>query len=225
MAEIQGKRTKIAVCMPAGDQVATFFAYDLARAMGWMAAHNPNVELSVLVATGSLIPRQREMLARTVLKDGTATHMMWLDTDMRFPKDTFARLLAHEVPMVAAGYTERKPPFRPTTFLDIEDWSNRLWPEPEATGLAPAVATGYGMILTSVEVFKAIPEPWFMVGYDPQTGAYIGEDVYMFLNAKRHGYTLMIDQDLTKEIAHIGTFEFTPEHALKARAAREAQTA
>lgn len=220
MSGIVGKPRKVAVCMAAGDEVKTFFAYDLARLMTYTGSTGI-ADLQILIATGSLVMKQRESLADAVLEDGTATHILWLDTDMRFPKDALERLLKHEVPMVCASYTERNPPFRPVAFKSHEDWNERVWPEPESTGLLPIAGCGFGVMLIETDVLRKMPKPRFAVGYNRATGGFLGEDIFFCIEAAKAGVQLMLDQDLTKEVYHIGRFEFGADHALRARAQRE----
>lgn len=218
---MSGKPVKIAVIVPCGDQVATFWAYDLARLTAYTVLMLGENSLGLIFCTGSLIMKQRETLVKTVCEDGSFTHMLFLDSDMRFPKDTAIRLLERNVPAVCASYTERNPPFRPVAFADAEDFGNRVWPTPESTGLKQIAACGLGCALIEVAAIQKVKNPRFMVGYNPSTEVYMGEDVYFCLKLKSDaGVDLMLDQDLTKEIAHIGRFEFGPEHALRAEAAR-----
>jgi hypothetical protein len=220
---LEGKKLHIAVAMPASDEVKTFFAYDLARLMAFTASNRPDIELAIIIATGSLVMKQRQTLAANVLKDGTFTHILWLDTDLRFPKDTLIRLLAHDVPVVCASYTERNAPFKPVAFTNPEDWRERAWPTPDSTGLRRIVAAGFGCVLTETAVFEKMPKPWFHVGWNREAETFMGEDIYFFLQLNGLGIPLWLDQDLTKEIAHIGRFEFTPEHALRAEEQRQAR--
>lgn len=222
MKKIEGKKTKVAIALPAQDNVKTMFAYDLARMMTFTAS-NSDVEMGIVVSRGSLVMKQRQLLAQTAVNDPSFTHILWLDTDMRFPKDTLLRLLKHDVPVVCAAYTERKPPFKPTAFVNIQDFSERAWSTPETTGLRQIAAAGFGCVLTEIEVFKKMPKPWFNVGWYAKTETYIGEDIYFFLQLNGLGIPLWLDQDLTKEVAHTGDFEFTPEHAVQAEARRQAE--
>src|SRR5260370_38965848 len=98
---------KVAICVPAGDDVKTFWAHDLARMMTYTVAMRSDMGLQTLFCTGSLIVKQRNTLLKEVLKDGAATHILFLDSDMRFPKDTLLRLLAYEAPAVCVNYTTR----------------------------------------------------------------------------------------------------------------------
>lgn len=216
-------RIKVALCVPAGDEVKTFWAYDFAGMMAHTLTTRPDIALARLLATGSLIPRQRETLARSALSpECDATHLLWLDTDLRFPVDTLLRLLAHEADVVAAGYTERNAPFRPTVFTDPANFDVRHYVRPEDTGTRRVYACGFGCVLIRAEVFRRLKEPWFLVGYVPTSGAHVGEDIFFWSQCAAAGIPLLLDQDLTREVRHIGRCEYGYEHALASRAQREA---
>lgn len=217
------KPVKVAICVPCQDHVASFWAYDLARLTAF-TTKQLDIVISLIMCTGSLVMKQRESLLKAVLDDPDATHVLWLDSDIRFPKDTLIRLLGHGVPWVCASYTERNAPFRPVAFADPKDFGKRVWPSPEATGLVPIAACGFGLMLMDLEWARLLTPPRFMVGYNPDTHAYMGEDIYFCLKASREtGTQLMLDQGLTNDVSHIGRFEFGAEHALKARKQREEQ--
>lgn len=212
---------KVAICIPAGDLCATFFAYDLARLTGYTNA-NSEIHTSLFICTGSLVMKQREALVKAALDDPDTTHILWLDSDIRFPKDTLMRLLAHKVPWVCASYTERNAPYQPVAFADPTNFDERAWPEPDLHGLRPIYACGFGLMLMDVEWVRKMSLPRFTVGYNTESNTYMGEDVFFCVKARSEtGTQLMLDQDLTKEVAHIGRIELSTEHALRARAARE----
>ncbi len=222
---IEGKPLHVAVAIPATESVRTMFMYDLARLMAFTASHRPDIKLRLLVAQGSLIMKQRQSLAEAAISDESVSHVMWFDSDLRFPKETLIRLLAHNVEVVLGGYTERKPPFKPAVFTDPKDFTKRAWSTPDATGLKQVIAAGFGCVLVETDVFKKMPKPWFHVGWNKHIESYLGEDVYFFLQLNGMGIPAWLDQDLTKEIAHIGDFEYTPDHAIQAEARREQEAA
>lgn len=222
MLEGPQKPIKVAICMAAGDEVKTFFMYDLARLTAYTTRMAPEIVTAMFIATGSLVMKQRQTLAKSVVDDPSFTHTLWLDTDMRFPKDLLLRLLKHNVPVVCGSYTARNAPFMPTAFLDAKDWSKRAWVTAESTGLRQIIASGFGCVLVETDVFRKMPKPWFNVGWNRSNETFLGEDIYFYLQLNGLGIPLWLDQDVTKELAHIGRFEFTPEHAIQAEARRQA---
>jgi len=204
---------KVAICLPCRDMVNTSFAYDLSRMMANWAAKNVPLghQLLIFTSQGTLIVNQRADLARNAIEAG-ADHILWLDTDMRFPKDTLDRLLAHNKPIVAANYATRRLPVDTVAFRLHDNGGWETVKTGEKTGLEKVEAVGMGVMLTSTEVFKNMPKPWFSITYHPQSNEYSGEDIHFCYKAGKLGHEVLIDHDLSKEVKHIGTFEFGHEH-------------
>lgn len=191
-----------------------WFAYSLALVIGYMGKWHPYVDLHVLFNSDTILANQREMLARIALKDG-ADWLVWFDSDMRFPKDTIERLISHNKPIVMAGYPTRKPPLiEPTQYAD--DATNiRVYTENDSTGLQPIASGGFGCVVIHRSVFEAIDPPWFFTPWNEEESRYeCGEDVYFCRKARKAGFEIFLDHDLSKEISHIGQYEFTYKEAL-----------
>lgn len=199
--------------MPARDEVATTFAHCLTMmACHWSVLNVPRGHtLKVYHSKGTLIANQRQDLAKTAIGEG-ATHVLWLDTDMRFPKDTLCRLLAHDKPIVAASYATRRIPCKTVAFANDHDWTN-VYTSPESTGLEKVAAVGMGCMLVKAEVFQKMPKPYFAIGYNAKAESFVGEDIYFCRKAREMGHEVLIDHDLSKEVWHLGEFEFGHEHA------------
>ena len=205
---------KVAVCLPCRDIVNTGFAFDLARlSANWSATFVPSGgQLAFYTSMGTLIANQREELAERAIVDG-ADYILWLDTDMRFPKDALARLLSHGEKIVAANYATRRVPVKTVAFDVVEkDWTC-VYTRAGDTGLREVAAVGMGVMLVATDVYKSLPKPWHHIGYSMKSGEFSGEDIYFCKAARHAGYKVLIDQDLSKEVKHIGTFEFSHEHA------------
>jgi hypothetical protein len=198
--------TTILIAVPAQDQCATLFAYDLARLVGHTAHHRPDLGIRFAVNKGTLIANQRHTLASMALQDPAVTHILWLDSDMRFPKDALLRLLAHDKPIVAADYARRRPPIWGVSFKD----GGNLVIAAGASGLIPVAHTGMGLMLTQRSVFERIERPWFAIGYNPSgDGHYIGEDVFLCKKAHDAGIEVLVDAALSQETQHLGEFAYT----------------
>lgn len=210
------RKPKIAICIPAHDQSPTLFAYDFARLMlrvgSVLGDKIESVALYVLTSTYLHVARQE--LAETALING-ATHILWLDSDMRFPADCLERLLASGHDVVGCNYSNRGVPpdfvAMKTTSLG-DDEASKLMTYPDSTGLEEVEAMGFGCVLTSARVFAALEQPWFAMEW-AENGVNIGEDVYFFRKAAEAGFQPYVDHDLSQEIGHIGTIEYGMEHA------------
>jgi glycosyltransferase involved in cell wall biosynthesis len=184
---------RVAICFPSADMVHADFAMALA---GLCNSTPPldtplvNVKSSIVaIARNDGVKRAREMAADFVL---------FLDSDMTFPRTTLHRLLAHRKDIVGATYTRRVPPF------SILGAALESEPTCDAEGLTEMRHLPTGCLLIRMAVFEALSEPYFRYLHDESNGAILGED-YVFCDRARHaGFRLWCDTRLSQEIGHIG---------------------
>ncbi len=200
---------KVAICVPCRDTVMTGFAFDLAKLCAYEGVTRcaKGGSLMIYQVPGTMIFNQRERLAEEALKDG-ADAILWVDSDMRFPKDALEILLSRDLPIVGVNATTRRFPVKPTA-LDIDPETNDLVKvnSKGKTGLEQVMGVGFGMILIKKEVFEAAQKPWFWFEQTDK-GGIIGEDIYFCAKAFDAGYQTVIDHDLSMHIRHIGTYEY-----------------
>lgn len=208
---------KVLIAVPCGAQVAQGFALDLALMMAYTTFTQPDLALPVYFLEGTYLPRARAALVQKAL-DLRCTHILWLDSDMRFPKDTLLRLLSHGRSIVCANYPTRIAPILPTA-KEGPDHAYLF----EGDGLVDATAAGMGCMLTTTDVFLELPKPWFAVGYNKEVDDYAGEDSFFCMQARKHDYHVLVDVPLSEAVRHVGTFEFGMPHARMTRDAALAQ--
>lgn len=206
-------RIRVAVSIPAGDTLSTGFAYDLARMMTATAHQRHEIELRLHVVRGSVLPESRHELVMLALA-ADCTHILFLDSDMRFPKDTLVRLLAHEEPLVGVNYARRRFPITPVA---SDSRFEPVYVEDGVEGLIPVAHIGLGVALIDLDLFRQIPAPWFQTGFDHTSRKYISEDVYLSALVREHGLTPLVDNTLSREVSHIGEMEYRIEHTLSLR--------
>ena len=205
------KTNYIAVCTPARDMVHTMFTYDLVNLVCYHTL-NTNDAISLKISEGTLIANQRAELSLDAMREG-CSHLLFIDSDMRFPQDMISRLLAHDVDIVATNCARRRMPTGPTAQVYKENGDRELvWSMPESTGLQEVGYVGMGVMLIKAGVFKALSEPWYETPWRSDKRGYIGEDVFFCKKAREAGFKIWIDHDVSKEIGHIGTFEFKHDH-------------
>jgi hypothetical protein len=201
----------IAVCTPARDMVHTMYSYDLVNMVAYHTI-NTNDAVSLKISQGTLIANQRAELSLDAMAEG-CTHILFIDSDMRFPQDMIERLLKHDLDIVATNCARRRMPTGPTAQLYKENGERELvWTMPESTGLQEVGSVGMGVMLIKANVFSALAEPWFETPWRVDKRGYIGEDVFFCQKAAAAGFKIWIDHDVSKEIGHIGTFEFKHDH-------------
>jgi hypothetical protein len=103
---------KIGIVSPARDIVHTAYTLSLAGMMNHTTAQRPDITIDVSARLGTMIFAQRIKLAHYCLEQ-RCDYILWLDTDMRFPRDTLLMLLAHQRDIVAANYVTREIPAAP----------------------------------------------------------------------------------------------------------------
>ena len=193
---------KLAIAVPALDHVSAYFANDLALLYAETSRAIPQITLAMMV--GTFVHQAREKLLHDVVSIWGATHILWLDADMTFPKDTALRLLRHEKDIVAANYVTRAGTHRPTAVKD-----GRFVLSRDSTGLESVDAVGMGVFLMDTSVISDLPRPRFWYSTPTET-----EDVYFCRLLKAAGHEIWIDHDLSKEVGHVGQFTYREQAAM-----------
>jgi hypothetical protein len=212
---------RVLVALPTRDHVPAEFMHDFARLTATVCSTmvaDGLIEWSINMLQGTAIHTLRQELAELAL-ERDATHMLWLDTDHRFPANAFFRLWAHHLPMVGVNYSTRKWPCTCVAFKRVAttpaESNVKVYTLPESSGVEKVDAVGFGMVLLDVAVLRSLDpkERWFMWGYDPESKRDMGEDVYFCSKVRQAGWDIHIDHDLSKEVGHLGTFEYRVDHA------------
>lgn len=180
----------VALGIPSGDMLHTDFAMALA-----MLCQSPGAPIFLLNARSSLVPlgRNQCVAAAQIMK---ATHLLFLDTDMVFPADTLARLLAHDKDIVGATYSQRMPPFHPLCVNENGEHAHLT------RGLARMRLMPTGCLLIRLAVFDALDKPYFRLAVEAEQLR--GEDYHFCESARAAGFEIWCDGDLSKEIGHVG---------------------
>lgn len=216
---------RILVAIPSGGDWKKGFGWSLARMMVHFASlpYDGQKQIQVTCVGGPLLPENRRRLVSQAY-EMEATHMLWLDDDMKFPPDTLAILLNHNLPVVACNYPRKNfLDAKPTAYADFADYTGPVWTGQRSEGLQQVTAAGMGIMLTDMAVFENIPPPIFC--FEPQPPDFVadsGEDVYFCRELHKLDIPIFIDHDLSKKVAHIGDFEFTNMLAKEAEVVRQA---
>lgn len=187
---------RLAICVPARDQVHTVFAQSLCNLTSRLTRKNIDFELHIIC--GSVIAESRTALANEAIEHG-ATHLLWLDSDIQFPANIADKLNSHNKDIVAANYSTRYAPYRSVAFLDPKNTNSRL---EETRGLHKVWAVGMGCMLMKAHVLDNLPKPWFSHEYNKELDTFGGEDIYFCNQAMHHGIDVWVDADV--QLAHIG---------------------
>lgn len=197
--KVDTKNVRIAICVPVRDNVTAAFSYSLAMLM--KKCGEADLKVSLHYNIGSEVAMQRQQLVEEAL-ERDPTHILWLDSDMRFPSDIINTLLAHNKEVVACNYSTRVEPQVPVAFLSEGDLDDRL---NKSKGKSSVFAVGLGCMLVNTKVFKDINKPYFAVEWNDDVTDLVGEDLYFCRKLAESGYEILIDNDASNKIAHIGT--------------------
>jgi len=201
----------IAVCTPARDMVHTNYTYCMVNMVSYHTLNTTDA-ISLKIMQGTIIQNQRADLCLDAMREG-CSHILFIDSDMTFPQDMVQRLLKHDVDIVAANCARRRMPTGPTAQNYDENGVRQLvYTMLDSTGLEEVGSIGTGIMLIKKEVFQNMSEPWFDMPWQVVKRGYMGEDVFFCKKAQELGFKVYIDHDVSKEIGHIGTFEFKHDH-------------
>lgn len=205
---------KVSVSIPVYEHFHAQFGYSFGKMMlftGVTLVADGIVDVLTNMIEGTYLHRARNDLAIQAMKID-ATHILWLDADMKFPQDALLRLLGHGKPIVGANYSHRRFPIHHVAFKTVGEGNDRgadvmCRTTDESTGLEEVEGIGFGMLLMETAILTKIPFPWFTL----QDG--VGEDLAFCRRAREAGYKIYVDHDLSKEMVHWGPMGWTCAHA------------
>jgi len=220
---IPPKLTKIAIAIPSGDLVPAGFAFDLCQLVGATIAARPDLEIKLSNIQGTILQESRNGLVDMALKN-ECDYLLFIDSDMRFPRTALSRLLHHRLPVVAVNYCTRRSPSIPVTFKDdTHTLESRVYSEIGNMELEEVSATGLGLVLFDLDIFRALKRPWFAFAHNNE-GQMIGEDIFLFKRIREElGIKVFVDHGLSQQSGHVGTYIYTMADALAARELKQAR--
>jgi hypothetical protein len=191
-------RPIIAVSVPSGDTVHADFALSLAGLCNDAA----DVDLHILSNKSSIVAIARNNGVAMAGEAG-ADYLLFLDSDMVFPRVTLRRLLMHGQDIVGATYTKRVAPYPVLgTLLHTPTAGGQVSGAPP--GLVEMKRIPTGCLLIRMSVFDKLPKPYFRFAVDEATGDILGEDYVFCDHAREAGFHIWCDHLLSMEIGHIG---------------------
>jgi hypothetical protein len=202
----QGKAPSIMIACPAMEMVNAEFAQHLAMAAANMVANG--IKINCAFNIGSVITIARRNLTDIFLKSDF-DYIWWVDSDMKFPIDAPIRLLKRGKHIVGVNYRRRR--FPNPTFTGMMGTSGQFT-EFQTTDNSPPMekidVLPHGCVLVHRSVYEKIPQPHYLQEYIPSLNLEIGEDIYFCQQAQKAGFEVWCDQELSREVAHIGIFHY-----------------
>lgn len=193
----------VLIGVPSTDNWSAWFG-TCVQNMTTQICHSDGHSFGFANARGSVICANRTDLVDSALANG-CTHIMFLDTDMIFPVTLLSRLLTHNVPIVAANYVTKEIPAIPVT----TGFAGERITSAGKTGLESVKGIGLGACLIETQVFHKIPQPWFDNRWSFDQKAFMIEDWCFCQAALANGFEVLIDHDVSQEIAHRGGYNYS----------------
>ena len=141
---------KLAICVPSGEMVYAKFNGDMMALCVETTLRRQQAgieDLTIIPVQATYSPMTRELIAECAVKWG-ATHLFWVDADMRFPSDAALRLLKNkDKALIGANYPIRSAASTPTTFKKLGLPKLFLYTTPDSTGIEPVASIGFGLCL------------------------------------------------------------------------------
>src|SRR5687768_5858088 len=134
---------RLAIGGPTRDSVPASFAVDLAQLFAYTQQRGPWTTVTVGFVASTYIHVGREWFLEASRKQG-ATHVLWLDTDMSFPRTAAVQLAFHEQPIVGCNYVVRQPS---GLFTAQREDRTRVATTETSTGTEAVAAIGFGCVL------------------------------------------------------------------------------
>jgi len=150
----------------------------------------------------------RNDLVKQALKNN-CSHLLMLDTDQVYPKDTVSKLIEHAengIDVVGAPVHRSWPPFDPILYRGkIGQYIHVPDNECYSGDLVEVDATGCGCIMYATKIFEEMEPPWFTNPIDDKKGSQVGEDIGMSWRLRCAGHKIFIDTSIS-DIEHMVTY-------------------
>lgn len=189
---------KVLIGVPCLDSIKTKTAFSL-----FNLKRGGNTEL--IMKVGADVARNRNQIVEYAIEKGF-THILFIDSDMKFNPDTLERLLENDEDICGVMYHQRALPLRYNLMpmeQDEERGKYEIVDFKVPADLFEVKWVGTGIMLIKTEVFKKLQKPYFAFLYEDE---YVGEDVYFCRKARDAGYKIFVDA--TVQNRHVGNFEY-----------------
>jgi len=209
------RKLNLLIGIPSGDFWVRHFGMSLCNMMGYlMSTPVPGFReqrMQPMVLSGSILSRARSKLVQHALKE-KFTHILFVDTDQDFPRDTAHRLLQLGKDVVGCNIAIKQVPSKPTARSKSPNpGGDEVFTDPDSPPLEVVWRLGTGIMLIDVRVFEKIGARVFAIDWKEELQDYQGEDWSMCEALEAAGYKIWVDHRLSDEVGHWGLFRYTHE--------------
>lgn len=208
------KTLKIVIGVPSMGEWHEKFAISLTNMLTYCQFNNigkfKTHEIQVCSVRGSILSNERvDVLKRA--REVAATHVLWIDSDQKFPRNTIHRLISHNKDVVGANIATKQIPAGPTArkFEAGNPKGGLVYTDENSHGLEKVWRLGCGVMLVRGSVYRKTGLNVFGLKWVEEAEKYQGEDWSMCEAFEQHGFEVYVDHDLSNEIGHIGEYVYT----------------
>lgn len=204
------------------------FCLSLFDMLAYDVAHNHHIRGQIPRMSGANVTTSRNAIVRRFLAEPGLTHLLFIDSDMVFERDTLDRLLFADAPIVSGlcfgqryhdnGLSFFTVMFRrdDSGFYRVEDYPDNQVIDVDAVGAACLLIRRE--VLEDLEELHPDPWPWFAEEATPDGGIH-SEDITFCLRARAAGWPVQVHTGV--KLGHVKAHHVTEDVY---RAWREAQS-
>lgn len=199
------------ICVPTAGRVHAHCTHSIVTTVAMLLTvrmlpdeQEQRVDYKSLISGSTLV--NREGLVDLVLENKKATHLLFVDDDMKFSPDAVAIMIRRRMPVVLCNYTLKKDNAR--FMAKYLDHSTCIVTRENSVGLEPCEYAGFGLSLIAREVLEKMKKPRFLPFWSEKEGGYSTEDKPFFDQVRSLGYTVWVDHDASKLVRHVGDKEY-----------------
>lgn len=206
------EKASVMVAVPSGIEWMADFGVSLSLMMTYASRVPPpgykEMEMNLANTHGSILPRSRHLQVQMAKKCGS-THLLMVDSDMTFPKDTLHQLMRWKKPVVAANCVTKVIPADVTGRVkDGSKLGAKVYTD-RKEGLEKVWRIGCAVMLVEMDVFDKVGPPWFEIRYSEEFDEYYGEDWTFCEKLEQEGIEIFVDHTLSRKVGHVGLLEYT----------------
>ena len=156
----------------------------------------------VIAEDGYTIAENRSYITVKALNN-RSDYLLMIDADMTFKPTILDDLMSNDKDICGVAYHPRCDTGKIIKYMDeVTSVAIEESDDPKYKDTFECHATGTGIILIKCDVFRKIPQPWFMFEYYDNGMCKLGEDWYFCEKAKK--YNIKTYTDPKPSVGHLG---------------------
>lgn len=157
---------------------------------------------------GSIIPRGRLQIQKAAFAEN-CSHILFIDADQDFPRDTAHRLLSHNKDVIGCNIATKQIPASPTARKKGGNLGGEpVYTDPDSPPLERVWRLGCGIMLIKVSVLRPLGLNLWGIEWEPELEDYRGEDWNLCKILESAGVEIWVDHKLSDEVGHWGKYRF-----------------